>query len=376
MKSLALRLGFIRWPRQVSSRLCKFSACHYVVSLMPVPPPTQAGALGVFQLKRLWARHLAARQGQGVPPESPGEFALNHVLLCGLNLALEETLQYLMRTAPTFDEFERWVLEKNGGQLDPRVVARLNAAVLGQTPTQPLPLADAADAFGPVLTAADRAHWDEHGYVVVREAIPRAQAAATAQVLWQHQGMDPADPATWYPDRTYGIMVQLFHHPVLTANRRSPRVRRAFEEVWGTDDLWMTVDRVSFNPPEREGWPFPGPHIHWDADFATRPFPFATQGLIYLTDTPANQGAFACVPGFHRRMDSFLAGVPPGTYPQARDVPGLALKPIAAQAGDLVIWHHALPHGATANTGTQPRIVHYVNMLPTPRLTSPQPQVA
>lgn len=333
---------------------------------MLIPPSSETGALGVRHLKRLWASRLAARQGQPTPPERQTEWSLDMIFLCGLNLALEETSQYLMQTAPTFDAFEQWVLGKNGGALDPRQVARLNAAAAGERPTRPLPIPAGEDCPAPVLSAADRAHWDEHGYVVVREAIPRAQAEASAQVLWQHLGMDPADPETWYASKTHGIMVQLFHHPVLAANRRAARVRRAFEEVWGTDDLWLTVDRVSFNPPEREGWRFPGPHLHWDAGFDTRPFPFATQGLIYLSDTPANQGAFACVPGFHRRIDDWLAALPPGADPQKQDLLALGPRPIAARAGDLVIWHHALPHGATANTGTQPRIVHYVNALRTP----------
>ena len=334
---------------------------------MCIPPANEVGILGVFQLKRMWATKQTLRYGQMVPSERRAEWALDEILLCGLNLALEETLQFLMQTAPSFHEFERWVLTKNGGCLDPGVVARLNAAVMGNLPTRPVPIPAGSDA-SPVLSPTDHVHWDTHGYVVVREAISRAQAAEAAAALWQHQGMDPADPETWYVRKTHGIMVQLFHHPALEANRRSPRVRRAFEELWGTDDLWMTVDRVSFNPPEREGWRFPGPHLHWDATFGTRPFPFATQGLIYLTDTPVNQGAFAAVPGFHRRIDDWLAALPPGADPQKEDLLALGPQPIAAGAGDLVIWHHALPHGATPNTGTQPRIVHYVNMLPTPRL--------
>ena len=334
-----------------------------MVTIMLLPPTTETGSLGVFQLKRLWASHLALRQGQRLPPEFRSESNLTPVLFCGLNLALEETLQHLMQTAPSFEDFERWVLEKNDGWIDPHTMARLNAAMLGEA----LPPASADEEFDPpVLSAADHAHWNEHGYVVVREAISREQAAETAQVLWRHQGMDPANPITWYAAKTHGIMVQLFHHPVLTANRRNPRVRRAFEEVWGRDDLWLTVDRVSFNPPERDGWRFPGPHLHWDAAFDERPFPFATQGLIYLTDTPAHQGAFACVPGFHRRIDAFLDALPSGADPQKEDLLSLGPKPIEANAGDLVIWHHALPHGATANTGTQPRIVHYINALPTP----------
>ena len=341
-----------------------------MLAAMSFPLATETGALGVFQLKRMWATSRAARRNEPVPPERRQEWPLDHIVLCGLNLALEETTQFLMQTAPDFDEFERWVLAKNDGVLDPRVVARLNATVARELPTSPVPIPAGEDCAALVLSPADHAHWDQHGYVIVREAISRAQAAAAAEVLWRHQQMDPADPETWYVRRTHGIMVQLFHHPVLAANRRSARVRRAFEELWGTDDLWMTVDRVSFNPPEREGWRFPGPHLHWDAEFDTRPFPFATQGLIYLTDTPAHQGAFACVPGFHRRIDDFLAALPPGADPQQQDLRALGPQPIAANAGDLIIWHHALPHGATPNTGTLPRIVHYVTALAAPARTS------
>jgi ectoine hydroxylase-related dioxygenase (phytanoyl-CoA dioxygenase family) len=38
--------------------------------------------------------------------------------------------------------------------------------------------------------------------------------------------------------------------------------------------------------------------------------------------------------------------------------------PIAGRAGDLIIWHQALPHGATPNLCTLPRIVQYLNMFP------------
>ena len=39
-------------------------------------------------------------------------------------------------------------------------------------------------------------------------------------------------------------------------------------------------------------------------------------------------------------------------------------RAIGGRAGDLVIWHQALPHGASPNRGTRPRMVQYVNMLP------------
>jgi ectoine hydroxylase-related dioxygenase (phytanoyl-CoA dioxygenase family) len=38
--------------------------------------------------------------------------------------------------------------------------------------------------------------------------------------------------------------------------------------------------------------------------------------------------------------------------------------PIPGDAGDLIIWHHALPHAATPNHGSAPRVVQYLNMFP------------
>lgn len=93
------------------------------------------------------------------------------------------------------------------------------------------------------------------------------------------------------------------------------------------------------------------------------PFRFGTQGLIYLCDTPAHQGAFSCVPGFHHRLESWLAALPADTDPRRVDLTA-QVRPIAAEAGDMVIWHQALPHGSSPNRGTYPRIVQYLNMYP------------
>ena len=34
-------------------------------------------------------------------------------------------------------------------------------------------------------------------------------------------------------------------------------------------------------------------------------------------------------------------------------------------AGDLIIWHKALPHGSRPNSAKRPRIVQYLSMYPT-----------
>jgi len=323
----------------------------------------ETGRLGVPHLKRFWAQKQARRAGLFVEPTAD-DWRFDNLVLNGLGLALEETLRYLMQAAPSFAEFESWILAKNGGQLDPVQVGRLNS-IFSRQPYGPELRAHlrAIEAHEDVLSPDDLRFWDENGYVIVRAAVPREQAQATETAVWETLGMRPDEPASWYEKPIgKGIMMEFYHHPTLLANRQAIRIQKAYAQLWRTPDLWTTTDRTSFNPPETPSHPFQGPRLHWDMSLEP-PFHFGTQGLLYLCDTPAEQGAFCCVPGFHRRLESWLSSLPAGTDPRQVNLDAQAV-PIAAQAGDFVIWHHFLPHGSSPNRGTYPRIVQYVNMYP------------
>jgi len=289
---------------------------------------------------------------------------LDQLVIHASGLGLEQTMSYLSRAAPSFEAFERWVVSTTGG-VAPERVARINAAVAGHDAPAEIARALAAVAASePVLGRSELACWDEHGYVVLHDAVAAAICEAAAQALWEHLGARPDDPETWYRSSDHGIMVQYFQHPAFEAVRRSPRIHKAFAQLWGTADLWATTDRVGFNVPEREGFLFPGPHLHWDVSVKT-PIPFGTGGILYLTDTPPEQGAFTLVPGFQRWGEAWLKQLPPGANPRQQDLYALGARPIGGRAGDLVIWHQALPHGASPNRGTKPRLVQYINMFPT-----------
>jgi ectoine hydroxylase-related dioxygenase (phytanoyl-CoA dioxygenase family) len=127
--------------------------------------------------------------------------------------------------------------------------------------------------------------------------------------------------------------------------------------------MWCSVDQGGMNPPERPGWTFPGPHLHWDVSVAL-PIPFGVQGILYLTDTAADQGAFTCIPGFQHKVEGWLKGPPPGADPRAQDLSEFGPTPIAGRAGDLIIWHQALPHGSSPNRAKVPRVAQYIKMMP------------
>jgi Phytanoyl-CoA dioxygenase (PhyH) len=329
----------------------------------PLAPVDETGALGIFGLKRVWSRTLRARRGL-VDAASEEERHRDYLVIHACGVGLEQTLDVLGRAAPDFDAFERWIVATTGG-VEPERVARINAALAGTDyPDAIKRWLAAVEQRAPVLSAGDLAFWNEHGYVVLHDAVPAESRAAAAQALWDHLGARPDDSESWYAGNDHGIMVQYFQHPALEANRRSPRIHKAFAQLWGSADLWVTIDRVGFNAPERDGFKFRGPDLHWDCSVKT-PIPFGTQGILYLTDTPPEQGAFTLVPGFQHWGEDWLKRLPPGADPRRQDLHALGSMPIGGRAGDLIIWHQALPHGASPNRGLRPRLVQYINMFPT-----------
>lgn len=314
----------------------------------------ELGSLGIRHLKHYWSRTLAPQMGVFPPPATAEEQVADTVLLAGLRVGIRETLEVLM-TRPTFPAFEEWVLAKNGGALDPAVAGRINQAVAGEAAD---PLASILD--DPVLSEEELAFWDENGYVIVKEAISKDVCKDAVEAIYSHAGADPHTPDSWYHT---AIWILFSHHPALWAVRDSPRIHTAFAQLWGRRDLWMNVDVCGINPPERPGYSFQGSPLHWDMTLA-RPLHFGTQGMLYLTDTAENQGAFSCVPGFHRELENWLDSLPPNTDARAHAQATLKAIPLAGNAGDLIIWHQALPHAATPNRAASPRLVQYLNMFP------------
>ena len=76
----------------------------------------------------------------------------------------------------------------------------------------------------------------------------------------------------------------------------------------------------------------------------------------------ADQGAFTVCAGFHRQYQDWLSGFKEGEDPNQTDFYQFPHEPIAAEAGDLIIWHHWLPHGSSPNFANTPRVAQYMNM--------------
>ena len=321
---------------------------------------TEIGSIGVMHLKRYWQKLKGKREGWLLQQAYEEEWNLDFTLLSALGLGLEQTVKYLYLEKPSFDEFEQWIMKLNGGAISRGNIEEFNMIVSSDSRFGAVP-----EVNEHIFEESDWHQWNSSGYVIIREAVPREDCSNTIDLIGDFLKIKIDDPSTWYEPNAarQGIMVQMFQHAQLEKNRRSPRIKAAFEALWKRTDLWCNADRVSFNPPETDNWKFPGPRLHWDVSLEL-PIPFGLQGLLYLSDTAANQGAFTLVPGFHNKIDEWINSLPAGADPRTQDLYELGPVPIVANAGDFIIWHQALPHGSSPNTSPRPRVVQYINYLP------------
>lgn len=319
-------------------------------------PSTETGKLGIMHLKRYWQKAMLKRQNQ-LYNELKDEWQIDKTLLFALNLGLDQTLVYLYHNMPTFEAFEDWIID-TGGVPIPDNVLRFNKLF---TDTEN----HKEDSVPDFLTPQQLDFWNENGYVIIKNAVPKEDCENTISLMCDFMGIDRNDPQTWYEPHAakQGIWVQLYQHPQLQKNRESENIRMGFEQLWGRTDIWATTDRVGFNPPETATWKFPGPDLHWDSSLSL-PMRFGLQGILYLADTAPEQGAFTVVPGFQNRLENWLNSLPEGANPREQNLHALGSKPIAAEAGDFIIWHHALPHGSSPNRFTKPRFVQYITYTP------------
>lgn len=211
---------------------------------------------------------------------------------------------------------------------------------------------------------------DEQGYIVVPAVVPEEDLEALIGDIWQHLGAAPDNAATWYKP---GIvqstgMVEMYHYQSIWNTRQHPRVHQVFSELFGSEKLWVSLDRVNFKPPVHDMHPeydHKG-FIHWDVDIARHPnIPFGVQGALALTDTDEEMGGFQCVPEIYQTLDDWVARRPGNQrIPRTPDLSGYTITRVPLRAGDMVIWRNTLPHGNGYNRSARPRLAQYIAMFP------------
>jgi hypothetical protein len=223
-----------------------------------------------------------------------------------------------------------------------------------------------------VLSEDDWNFWITNGYVVIKNAVPKEQVKKLADFLWEFEEKDPNDPETWYaPPRaemkmkelTNTGMVEIYNHQYLWDNRQMPKIHQAFADIWGTEKLWVTIDRANLNMPIRPGFEYKG-FIHWDYDPETKPQ--NVQGVLALEDQlDENMGGFQCIPELFRTYETWKLTQPEDRDHFKPDIIGFEVEKVKLEAGDLLIFNSLQPHGIRPNKSkNKVRIAQYISMMP------------
>lgn len=222
-----------------------------------------------------------------------------------------------------------------------------------------------------VLSEEDWAFWKHNGYVVIKQAVSREQALKTAAFLYEFEEKDPNDSSTWYTAPRAEMkmkelantgMVECYNSQLQWDNRSTQRVCDAFADIWGTEKLWVTIDRANLNFPIRPGHEYKA-FIHWDYDPETKPV--NVQGVLALADQlDENMGGFQCIPELFRNYDTWKLTQPEDRNRFLPDTSDFTSTKVTLEAGDLLIFNSLQPHGIRANNSDQVRCAQYISMMP------------
>jgi len=223
-----------------------------------------------------------------------------------------------------------------------------------------------------LLSEDDWAFWAKNGYVIIKNAVPREQVKKLADYLWEYEDKSPDDMDSWYKRPNVKMemkelnntgMVEIYNHQYMWDNRQFPKVHQAFADIWGTEKLWVTIDRANLNFPLRPGFEYKG-FIHWDYDPETKPQ--NVQGVLALADqTDENMGGFQCIPELFRNYDTWKLTQPEDRNHFKPDTTGFEMEKVKMEAGDLLIFNSLQPHGIRPNMSeNKVRIAQYISMMP------------
>ncbi|GJE94201.1 hypothetical protein PsYK624_103690 [Phanerochaete sordida] len=242
------------------------------------------------------------------------------------------------------------------------------------------------------LTAEQVDFFMENGYVVIKQAFTREQAADFTSEMWVRLGLDPDDKSTWTQER--------IHMPVTKRVRVSefaPKAWAAITELCGGEDrvnveasTWGDSFIVNLGTPALEGTPprqaLELDNWHVDGDFFVHFLDSPEQALLVIplfSDIAPGGGATFIAPDGIDMIARYLADHPegvipedrtfrpahlPGPWEQWKDHPGFwshlaevrrctQFVELTGETGDVVLMHPLMMHSASKNVLRVPRVI-------------------
>lgn len=99
--------------------------------IVPLISSGTAGPLGVIHLPRLWLKASLEARGKLAPGYPGAGKGYDQMVLDGLGLDRQKTLDYIKNDRPTYPQFEAWIKKQPGVKLDKANIEKLNGSIRG-----------------------------------------------------------------------------------------------------------------------------------------------------------------------------------------------------------------------------------------------------
>jgi hypothetical protein len=214
------------------------------------------------------------------------------------------------------------------------------------------------------LDAAQRQALLDDGYVILPGAVPRERVDRALKSINHSLGEQGIDKSQIWTLRAQSFCPELVATDAILDLYRGTAIEALAESAIGTGLLPRpATGQIALRFPQELAEPKdPHPHI----DGMPGPLNGVTAGTLYhftalagvfLSDvTEPFQGNFTVWPGTHRALAEHFAAH--GTDELLQGFPRIAMPPprqLTARAGDAILAHHQLAHGAAPNVGPHVR---------------------
>lgn len=259
------------------------------------------------------------------------------------------------------------------------------------------PCCDLAVPFGD--DEAILSQFQADGYVVVSSVLDELEVSRAVDELWtsprligRSKAVQRDDPSTWHAEnwpqqdggRNFLSSTNNMADRACWDLPQHPRVVHLMRLLYGGSIYAPSPGRYGVMRPtvEHPEWRTDSSWLHWDQNPWREPGFERVQAFLCLSAQTPTSGGFLCVPGAHKDFAAWGEANPEGTvqvngknitrvygagcpFPIPEEDPlQQKVARILAPAGAMVLWDSRMPHQNFPNTGTEFRIVQYLDIWP------------
>lgn len=221
-----------------------------------------------------------------------------------------------------------------------------------------------------MLTAEQKAFYDENGYILIKGLLTPEEAAAYRQEchdLAERLSSKANIDATWGSARA-GVMgameTKIMHcHDVQFQSAAfsrlivDERITDIAADIIGSPNVQLHHNKMFIKPPEK-GSPFP---MHQDAPFFPHDNHSMIAAIIHFDRAPIEKGCVRVVPGSHKlgMIEHQQEG---GWHLPFEQYPVESAVPCPAEAGDVLFFSYLTIHGSGINVSNEARTTLLIQM--------------